>query len=102
MEKITIQDIRKECFKVWNKAKEYIKQEFPESCIGSNFADVTYGNFKISIIETNGSFSLRYVFNHKIIDSYKIGNVIELIKHVDALKENKDTLKQYCSSVKED
>lgn len=94
MKKITINDIRTECYKAWEIAKKYIKQEFPESCIGSNFADITYGNFKISIVETNGAFSLRYVFNHKIIDSYRVENVIELVSHVDALKEIKNTLKQ--------
>lgn len=94
MEKITINDIRTEFYKSWEKAKKYIKQEFPKSFIGSNFADINYGKLKVSIVETNGAFSLRYVFNHKIIDSYKIGNVIELISHIDALKELKNALKQ--------
>lgn len=94
MEKITIKDIRTECYKVWEIAKKYIKQEFPKSCIGSNFADINYGKLKVSIVETNGAFSLRYVFNHKIIDRYRVENVIELIYHVDALKEIKNTLKQ--------
>lgn len=94
MEKITIKDIRTECYKAWEKAKKYIKQEFPESCIGSNFADIKYGELKVSIVETNGAFSLRYVFKHKIIDSYRVENVIELIFHIDALKEIKNTLKQ--------
>lgn len=94
MEKITIKDIRTECYKAWEIAKKYIKQEFPKSFIGSNFADINYGKLKVSIVETNGAFSLRYVFNHKFIDSYKIGNVIELISHIDALKELKNALKQ--------
>ena len=94
MEKITINDIRTEFYKSWEKAKKYIKQEFPKSFIGSNFADINYGKLKVSIVETNGAFSLRYVFNHKIIYSYKIGNVIELISHIDALKELKNALKQ--------
>lgn len=94
MKKITINDIRTEFYKSWEKAKKYIKQEFPKSFIGSNFADINYGKLKVSIVETNGAFSLRYVFNHKIIDSYKIGNVIELISHIDALKELKNALKQ--------
>ena len=94
MEKITIQDIRKESYKAWEKAKEFIKQEFPESFIGSNFAEITYGKLKVSITETNGAFSLYYVINKIVIDSYKIGNVIELIRHVDALKEIKNALKQ--------
>ena len=85
MEQITIKDIRTECYKAWEIAKKYIKQEFP---------DINYGKLKVSIVETNGAFSLRYVFNHKIIDSYKIGNVIELISHIDALKELKSALKQ--------
>ena len=94
MEQITIKDIRTECYKAWEIAKKYIKQEFPESCIGSNFADITYGKLKVSITETNGAFSLYYVINKIVIDSYKIGNVIELIRHVDALKEIKNALKQ--------
>lgn len=94
MEKITIQDIRKESYKAWEKAKEFIKQEFPESFIGSNFAEITYGKLKVSITEANGAFSLYYVINKIVIDSYKIGNVIELISHVDALKEIKNALKQ--------
>lgn len=93
MEKITIQDIRKESYKAWEKAKEFIKQEFPESFIGSNYVDIIYGKLKVSIVETNGAFSLRYVFNYKNIDSYKIGNVIELISHVNALNEIKNALK---------
>jgi len=94
MEKITIKDIRTECYKAWEIAKKYIKQEFPESFIGSNFAEITYGKLKVSITETNGAFSLYYVINKIVIDSYKIGNVIELISHIDALKEIKNTLKQ--------
>ena len=94
MEKITIKDIRTECYKAWEIAKKYIKQEFPESFIGSNFAEITYGKLKVSITETNGAFSLYYVINKIVIDSYKIGNVIELISHIDAMKENKNTLKQ--------
>ena len=94
MEIITINDIRTECYKAWEMAKKYIKQEFPKSFIGSNFADITYGKLKVSIVETNGSFSLRYVFNHKIIDSYRVENVIELIYHIDALKEIKNAVKQ--------
>lgn len=94
MEKITIQDIRKESYKAWEKAKEFIKQEFPESFIGSNFTDIIYGKFKVSIVETNGAFSLHYFYNEKLISSYRAENVINLIIHVNGLKEIKNTLKQ--------
>lgn len=94
MEKITINDIRTEFYKAWEIAKKYIKQEFPESFIGSNFADIKYGELKVSIVETNGAFSLRYVFNHKIIYRYRVENIIELIFRIDALKELKNVLKQ--------
>jgi len=94
MEKNTINDIRTECYKAWEMAKKYIKQEFPESFIGSNFADITYyGKLKISIVETDGAFSLRCVLGHTILDCYRVENVIELISHVDALKKIKNTLK---------
>ena len=94
MEKITIQKVRKQYYEVWNTVKEFIKQEFPEASIGSNFADIIYGNIKLSIIQKDGGFGAVHFFNGLIVSNFQIDNVMDLMKHIELEVAYKNALSQ--------
>lgn len=94
MEKITIQKVRNEYYEIWNTVKEFIKQEFPEASIGSNFADIIYGNIKLSIIQKDGGFGVVHFFNGLIVSNFQIYNVVDLMKHIELEVAYKNALSQ--------
>lgn len=92
--KITIQKVRKEYYEIWNTVKEFIKQEFPEASIGSNFADIIYGNKRLSIIQKDGGFGVVHFFNGLIVSNFQIDNVVDLMKHLELEVAYKKALSQ--------
>lgn len=94
MEKITIQKVRNEYYEIWNTVKKFIKQEFPEASMGSNFADIIYGNKKLSIIQKDGEFGVVHFFNGLIVSNFQINNVVDLTKHIELEVAYKKALSQ--------